>query len=62
MVYEEAYEEYYNVSNVYDIRTCAKKNGETVAVLDKQAGIYRGSSVGLAVWDTSRILSMPYNG
>lgn len=62
MVYEEAYEEYYNVSNVYDIRTGAKKNGENVAVLDKQAGIYRGSSVALTVWDTSRILSMPYNG
>lgn len=62
MVYEEAYEEYFNVSNVYDIRTGAKKNGENVAMLDKQAGIYRGSSVGLAVWDTSRILCMPYNG
>lgn len=62
LIHEEAYEEYYNVSNVYDIRTGAKKNGETVAVLDKQAGIYRGSSVGLGVWDTSRILSMPYNG
>lgn len=60
MVYEEAYEEYFNISNVYDIRTGAKKNGENVAVLDKQAGIYRGSSCALAVWDASRIMSMPY--
>ena len=61
MVYEEAYEEYFMVSNVYDIYSGAKKNGENVAVLDKQAGIYRGSSCALAVWDTSRILTMPYN-
>lgn len=60
MVYEEAYEEYFMVSNVYDIYSGAKKSGENVAMLDKQAGIYRGSSCALAVWDTSRILSMPY--
>ncbi len=60
MVWEEAYEEYYMTSNVYDIFTGAKKNGEVVALQDKQAGIYRGSSCALAVWDTSRILSMPY--
>lgn len=60
MVQEEAYEEYFMVSNVYDIRTGAKKNGENVAVLDKDAGIFRASSCALAVWDTSRILSMPY--
>lgn len=60
MVYEAEYEEYFNVSNVYDIYTGAKKSGENVAVLDKQAGIYRGSSCALAVWDTSRIMSMPY--
>lgn len=59
-IYEEAYEEYFSVSNVYDIYSGAKKSGENVAVLDKQAGIYRGSSCGLAVWDTSRILCMPY--
>lgn len=62
MVWEEAYEEYYFSSNVYDIYTGAKKNGENVAVVDKQAGIYRGSSYALAVWDTSRIMSMPYIG
>lgn len=60
MVWEDEYEEYYGVSNVYDIRTGAKKNGEVVAVQDKQCGIYRGSSVALAVWDTSRILTMPF--
>ncbi len=59
MVYEEAYEEYFMVSNVYDIYTGAKKNGENVSALNKEAGIYRGSSCGLAVWDTSRILTMP---
>jgi hypothetical protein len=60
MVYEDAYESYFMVSNVYDIMNGAKKSGETVAVLDKEAGIYRESSCALAVWDTSRILSMPY--
>jgi hypothetical protein len=60
MVYEEAYEEYYMVSNAYDIRTGAKKSGENVGSIDKNAGIYRASSCALAVWDTSRILSMPY--
>jgi len=60
MVYEDAYESYFMVSNVYDIMSGAKKSGETVAVLDKEAGIYRESSCALAVWDTSRILSMPY--
>jgi hypothetical protein len=62
MVYEEAYEEYFMVSNVYDIYTGAKKSGENVGVLDKQMGIYRGSSCALAVWDTSRIMSMPFLG
>ena len=60
-VYEEAYEEYFMVSNVYDIYSGAKKNGENVAVLDKQAGIYRGTSFGINFWDMSRVLTMPYN-
>lgn len=60
MVYEEAYESYFSVSNVYDIVTGAKKNGEAVAALDKDAGIYRESSCALAVWDTSRIMSLPF--
>lgn len=60
MVYEDAYEEYFSISNVYDIRTGAKRNGENVAVLDKDAGIYRASSCALAVWDTSRIMSLPF--
>lgn len=60
MVWEEAYEEYFGVSNVYDIHTGAKKSGENVAVLNKEAGIYRGSSCALAVWDTSRLLTMAY--
>ena len=60
MVYEEAYEEYYAVSNVYDFYSGAKKSGETVAVQNKEAGIYRGSSVALAVWDVSRIACLPF--
>lgn len=60
MVYEEAYESYFGVSNVYDILTGAKKNGEMVGALNKEAGIYRESSCSLAVWDTSRIMSFPY--
>ncbi len=60
MVYEEAYEEYFSVSNVYNIYTGAVKDGGNVSLLNKEAGIYRGSSCGLEIWDLSRMLRFEY--
>ena len=62
MVYEKEYEEYYSISNVYDLRTGAIKDGRNASGHSKEAGIYRGSSVGLAIWDISRTMSLPYLG
>ena len=58
MVKEEAYDEYYNVGNVYDIYTGAVNDGSKVASTSKTAGIYRAKSCGLVVFDTDRIFTM----
>jgi hypothetical protein len=54
MVYEPAQEEYYMVSNVYNIYNGAIKDGSNAYGTSKEAGIYRASTVALAIWDVSR--------
>lgn len=54
MVYEPAQEEYYMVSNVYNMYNGSIKDGSNAYGTNKEAGIYRASTVGLAVWDVSR--------
>lgn len=60
MVMEPDAEEYFTVSNVYDFETGSIKNGGNAYALNKEAGVYRGSSFALAVWDTSRIARWEY--
>lgn len=55
-IYEPEAEEYFIVSNVYDIYNGSYKDGSKVANLDKQAGIYRGSSYKFECWDVSRTM------
>ena len=55
-------DEFFTVSNVYDFQTGSEKGGGNVSNLNKEAGIYRAKSFGLAVWDTSRIARWEYIG
>lgn len=62
MVYEADYESYFQISNIYDLMTGSIKDGGNAFAMNKEAGIYRESSCSLAIWDTSRIMSMPFLG
>jgi hypothetical protein len=60
MVSEMGAEEYYMVSNVYDIFTGAKKDGSNAYSNNKEVGIYRGKPVALAIWDVTRVGRIEY--
>lgn len=60
-VMQDGVESYYTVSNVYDFMTGAIKNGGNAYSNNKKAGIYRETSGGLCVWDTSRIGKIAFN-
>lgn len=55
-VYEPAAEEYFMVSNVYDLQTGAVQDGGNVANLSKEAGLYRASSYKLEFWSLDRCM------
>lgn len=57
-VYEPDAEEYFMVSNVYDLMTGAVQDGSNVASTNKEAGIYRTSSYKLEIWDISRTMRL----
>jgi len=57
-IYEPEYEEYYMVSNVYDLMTGSVKDGSNVSSNSKEAGIYRASSYKLEIWDISRTMRL----
>jgi len=61
MVMQDGVEEYYMVSNVYDMETGAIKDGSNAFGNNKELGIYRGLSGSLNVWDASRIGRLFYN-
>jgi hypothetical protein len=54
MIWEPAQEEYFMVSNIYNLYNGSVKDGSNVYHLNKEAGIYRASTVGFQVWDVSR--------
>lgn len=58
MITEPEAEEYFMVSNVYDLQTGSVKDGSNVAMLNKEAGIYRASSYKLEIWDISRTMRL----
>lgn len=60
-VMENLVEEYYTVSNVYDFNTGAIKDGSNARSNNKELGIYRATSSGLCVWDTSRVGRIEFN-
>lgn len=60
-VMQDGVESYYTVSNVYDFMTGAIKDGGNAYSNNKKAGIYRETSGGLCVWDTSRIGKIAFN-
>lgn len=55
MVKQDGVESYFSVSNVYDFETGAEKGGSNVYSNNKELGIYRETSAGLAIWDVSRV-------
>lgn len=59
-VFEPEAEENFVISNVYDPISGSIKDGSSVSNLNKEAGFYKASSYGLAVWDTSRIARWEY--
>lgn len=59
MVREQQAEEYYIVSNVYDLQTGAIKDGGNAYSNNKEAGLYRTLDGSLAVFDSSRIGRIP---
>ncbi len=61
MIMQDGVEEYYMVSNVYDIETGAIKDGGNAYGNSKECGIYRALSGSLGVWDTSRIGRLAFN-
>lgn len=61
MVMQDGVEEYYSVSNVYDIRTGAITDGSNAYSNNKLAGIYRTVAGSLCIWDTSRVGRVEYN-
>ena len=60
-VIEDGVEEYYSVSNVYDFKTGAIKDGSNARSNSKELGIYRALSGGLAIWDISRVGRVEFN-
>lgn len=54
-------ESYFTVSNVYDFKTGAITDGSNAYSNNKEAGIYRETSAGLAVWDTTRVGRIEFN-
>jgi hypothetical protein len=48
-------EEFYTVSNVYDFSTGAITDGSNARSNNKKLGIYRATSGGLCIWDTTRV-------
>lgn len=61
MVMQDGVDAYWHVSNVYDFGTGAIKDGGNAYSNNKDLGIYREMSGGLAVWDVSRIGRISYN-
>lgn len=55
MVKQDGVESYYTVSNVYDFRTGAIKDGSNAYSNNKECGIYREMSGSLCVWDVTRV-------
>lgn len=53
-VKEDAYEEYFMVSGVYDMQRGAERSGGNVPTNSKDCGIYRASSGKLEIWDINR--------
>jgi len=60
MVMQDGVEEYYMVSNVYDLETGAIKDGGNAYGNNKECGIYRALSGSLGCWDTTRIGRISY--
>jgi hypothetical protein len=60
-VMEDGVEEYYTVSNVYDFNTGAITDGSNARSNNKELGIYRATSGGICVWDTTRVGRIEYN-
>jgi hypothetical protein len=61
MVMQDGVEEYYSVSNVYDIFTGAITDGSNARSNNKMAGIYRTVAGSLCIWDVSRVGRIEYN-
>jgi hypothetical protein len=61
MVLQDGVEEYYMVSNVYDLQTGAIMDGSNAYSNNKECGIYRALSGSLCIWDVSRVGRMQYN-
>jgi hypothetical protein len=61
MIMQDGVEEYYMVSNVYDLRTGAITDGSNAYSNNKEAGIYRTVAGSLCIWDTSRVGRIEYN-
>ena len=58
---QDGVEEYYTVSNVYDFRTGAIKDGSNAHGHSKECGIYRTLAGSICVWDVSRVGRIEYN-
>lgn len=59
-VMQDGVESYFTVSNVYDFETGAIKDGSNAYSNNKELGIYRETSGGLAIWDVSRVGRVEY--
>jgi hypothetical protein len=61
MVMQDGVEEYFMVSNVYDLRTGAITDGSNAYSNNKEGGIYRTVAGSLCIWDVSRVGRIEYN-
>ena len=61
MIMQDEVEEFYMVSNVYDLETGAIKNGGNAYGNNKECGIYRALSGSLGIWDVSRVGRIAFN-
>jgi hypothetical protein len=59
-VMQDGVESFFAVSNVYDFETGAEKNGGNVYSLNKESGMYRETSGGMAIWDITRCGRIEY--
>jgi hypothetical protein len=59
-VMQDGVESYFSVSNVYDFQSGAKKDGSNAYSNSKELGLYRETSGGLCIWDTTRIGRIEY--